>query len=372
MSSLRQTLAHLVSIDSSSHLTNAPVITWLARQVESLGFTARRFDYTDAAGIPKHNLVAVTEDRSPPALALVGHTDTVPFDPAWQSALRLEEREGLLYGRGTADTKGFIACALEAAARIDRSKLRQPLALVFTADEEVGCIGARKLVAARALSPARAIIGEPTGLTPVRAHKGYSLAEVEVIGREGHSAHPHSGASAILRAAELVGRIEDLGRTLEKETAPEFEPPWTTLNIGRIHGGTAANIIPGRCTFTLEWRSIPGQAPERVLDVVHAAAQDIAARHGIEVRIGEVRSEPGVSTPASAPLVRFLEDRTGRPPITVPFATEAPQLAELGAEVVVFGPGDIKVAHRTGEHVPAAELERCAQVLAEAIEHFCG
>ncbi len=368
---LRETLARLVAIDSSSGLSNGPMVAALTPALESLGFTLRRHGYLDESGVEKLNLVASWGEPARPALALLGHTDCVPYDPAWAGALRLEEREGKLFGRGACDTKGFLACMLEAASRVDRASLKKGLALIFTADEETGCMGAKKLADAKLVSPTFAIVGEPTTLTPVRAHKGYALAKVEVIGREGHSAYPDAGASAILAAGRLLARVDDLARALAHERAPDFDPPYATVNVGTITGGKAANIIPGTCRFTLEWRTPPGQAASRFLDEVRAAGHELARERGVEVRVRQTRFDRGVSTPPDSELVRFLEAKSGKPAVTVSFGTEATHLSEMGAQAVVFGAGDIKVAHRTGEFVPAAELERCAEVLAAAIEHFC-
>src|SRR5262249_30595265 len=156
-----------------------------------------------------------------------------------------------------ADTKAFIAAALGAAARARDH--REPLWLIFTADEEVGCLGAKRLLDERAAAPRVAIVGEPTRLIPVRAHKGYCLAEVEVRGLEAHSAFPELGASAIRGAAEVLRRLDDAQAELAQERDPLFSPPYTTLNVGLIQGGKAKNVVPGSCTFTVEWRPIPGQ-----------------------------------------------------------------------------------------------------------------
>jgi acetylornithine deacetylase len=368
---LQEILAKLVGIDSSSALSNAPMIAALTPALEALGFTLRRHGYLDETGVEKLNLVASWGEPARPALALVGHTDCVPYDPAWAGALRLEERDGKLFGRGACDTKGFLACMLAAASRVDRSALTKGLALVFTADEETGCLGARKLSDAKLVAPSFAIVGEPTELTPVRAHKGYSLAKIEVIGREGHSAYPASGASAILAASRLLARIDDLAKAFSQETDPEFDPPFLTVNVGTITGGKAANIIPGSCRFSLEWRTLPTESPGRFLDAVRALGHEIARERGVEVRVRQTRSDRGVSTPRESPLVRFLEEQSGKTAAAVSFGTEATHLTEMGAQSVVFGAGDIHVAHRTGEFVPAADLERCAQVLTAAIEHFC-
>jgi acetylornithine deacetylase len=305
-------------------------------------------------------------------LAIVGHTDTVPYDPSWSEATVLTARDGKLYGRGSCDTKGFIAAALDAVEGIDRGRLRRPLALVFTADEEVGCLGAKRLADARALRARYSIVGEPTSLQPMRAGKGYCLAEITVRGREGHSAYPALGASAIFRAARLVAGIEEIAERLKAEEHAAFDPPYTTVNVGLITGGTAKNILAGQCRFTLEWRPVPGQKPDHALDLIREAVERERKRDAdFECEIDVTRIDGGVETAADSPLVRMLEEATGRSAGTVAFGTEAPQMTELGAQAVVLGPGNIREAHRTGEFVPVSELRACAAILARAVEHFC-
>ncbi|MCA1556813.1 MAG: acetylornithine deacetylase, partial [Acidobacteria bacterium] len=337
---------------------------------------ARMFPYRDAAGVKKFNLVCVSPemnaDRMAVELALVGHTDTVPFDPAWADALTLTEREGKLYGRGACDTKGFIAAALTAIAQFDPANLRRPLALVFTADEEVGCLGAKQLAEARAFTARYSIVGEPTSLQPIRAGKGYCLAEVRVGGREGHSAYPALGASAIFRAARLIARIETVAEALKEQQHAAFDPPYTTLNVGVINGGTAKNIIAGECRFTLEWRPIPGQAATYAFELIQAEVESLRATEAdFDCRLEILRLDDAMETSASSPLVGELETLSGQTAGTVAFGTEAPQMIEMGAEAVVFGPGQIRTAHRTGEFVPAAELNTCVEILARAIQKFC-
>ncbi|HEX8920066.1 MAG TPA: acetylornithine deacetylase [Pyrinomonadaceae bacterium] len=375
---VEQTLAELVRIDSVSARSNAEIINLLATRAQTLGFRVKTFPYTDERGVEKVNMVAVAGDCSSTLekieveLALVGHTDTVPFDPAWADALRLTERDGKLYGRGACDTKGFIAAAITALEGADLRKLRRPLALVFTADEEVGCLGAKQLADTHALRARYSIVGEPTSLQPMRAGKGYCLAEVTVRGREGHSAYPALGASAIFRAARLINRIEKIAEELKSDTLQQFEPPFTTVNVGLIRGGTAKNIIAGECRFTLEWRPLPGQAASHLLDLINAAIADEREREAdFACSIEVIRLDQGMETAEDSALVRFLEEATGRDAGTISFGTEAPQMAEMGAEAVVLGPGNIRVAHRTEEFVPLEDLRECVQVLSRAIEHFC-
>jgi acetylornithine deacetylase len=375
---IEETLAELVSIDSVSARSNVEIINYLAARAENLGLRVKTFPYKDERNVEKVNMIAVAGDGSSGSekieveLALVGHTDTVPFDPAWTDALRLTERDGKLYGRGACDTKGFIAAALTAIERIDVRRLRRPLALVFTADEEVGCLGAKRLADERALAARYSIVGEPTSLQPMRAGKGYCLAEIILRGREGHSAYPALGASAIFRAARLVNRIEKIAEELKAEQLAAFEPPYTTLNVGLINGGTAKNIIAGECRFTLEWRPLPGQAASHLLDLVNAAIEDEKSLDAdFDCSLEVIRLDSGMETATNSALVQFLEEACAREAGTIAFGTEAPQMAELGAEAVVFGPGNIRVAHRTEEFVPLEDLHKCAEILFRAIERFC-
>jgi acetylornithine deacetylase len=365
-------LQALIAIDSTSSRPNGPVLDLLERELRPLGFTTRRHRWTDAEGVEKQNLACRRGPDLPGGLALIGHTDCVPFDPAWAEALTAPLRDGLVFGRGAADTKGFLAAAVTAARRTGPGA--QPLTLLFTADEEVGCLGAKQALAEGRLHPRHAIIGEPTSLVPVRAHKGYCAVEVEVTGVEGHSAYPDVGASAIHAVGRLFVELERIGGELMVTTDPAFDPPHTTWNVGVIAGGEARNIIAGRCHFSYEWRPLPGQDPRQALRLLEAACgRLVASSQGrLGVTISPLRTDPAAVTSPDAELVRYLEAESGQAAITVPFGTELPEVIGMGAEGVVFGAGDIRVAHRTGEHVAVAELARAADILTGAIERFCG
>lgn len=364
-------LRSLVAIDSTSSRSNLPVLDRLEDAARALGFETRRATWVDENGVDKGNLVCRRGPDTSGGLALVGHTDCVPFDPAWTEALAGAERDGRIFGRGAADTKGFLTAALVAASRTRAG--RHPLALLFTADEEVGCLGAKRLLAEGRVHPRHAIVGEPTGLTPVRAHKGYCAVEVVIEGVEGHSAYPDVGASAIHAMGRLWPEIERIGEVLRHEADPTFAPPHTTWNVGVIRGGKARNIIAGECRFTYEWRPLPGQDPRRALRMLEEACEQLATEGGkLSIEIAPLRADAAAVTPAEAEIVGFLEAESGNPSTTVPFGTELPEVIGMGAEACVFGPGDIRVAHRTGEHVAVAELERAAAILTRAIDRFCG
>lgn len=377
--SVQQTLADLVAIDSVSWRSNAAIISYLNDRCERLGFQTQQFPHVDENGDEKINLVASKAPSSLQVagalqieLALVGHTDTVPYDSNWKEALTLSERDDKLFGRGACDTKAFIAAALTAVESLDLDKLTKPLALVFTSDEEIGCLGAKRLATAKPFTARYAIVGEPTSLQPRRAGKGYCLAQITVHGHEAHSAYPQLGASAIFRAARLLEQIERIAEDLRSDKHSDFDPPFTTLNVGIINGGSAKNIVPGECRFTLEWRTIPGQSSQHVLNLVkNAVAELLQEDVDFVCEIDAARADESFETAQGSALVDFLQETAGKPSGTVAFGTEAPAMIALGAEAVVFGPGDIRVAHRTGEFVPIGELNRCVEILRQAIVHFC-
>jgi len=364
-------LQALVRIDSTSSRPNSQVLDLLESELKGRGFAFQRTSWIDDHGVPKENLVCRRGPDREGGLLLVGHTDCVPFAPDWAEALSGVERDGAIHGRGSADTKGFLAAAVTAACRTRAGK--QPLTILFTADEEVGCLGAKQAVADGRVKPRHAIVGEPTGLVPVRAHKGYCAVEVELTGLEGHSAYPAVGASAIHAVGRLFPELERIGKLLEAEPDPAFDPPHTTWNVGVLHGGKARNIIAGACRFTYEWRPLPGQDPRHALRLLEEACQALTAGGGGKVKyaISPMEYDAAAVTAPEAEIVRFLEAESGNASTTVPFGTELPEIAEMGAEGVVFGPGDIRVAHRTGEHVQVTELVRAAEILTRAIQHFC-
>ncbi len=377
MTQIKRILADLVGIDSVSSRSNAEIVEYLERRCKAAGLVTRRFPYLDDHGVEKFNLIALAgsdfSDNLEVELALVGHTDTVPYDPNWAEATNLTERDEKLYGRGACDTKGFIAAALTAVETIDLSQLKKPLALIFTADEEIGLRGAKRLAEAKPLRVRYSIVGEPTSLQPIRAGKGYSLAEVLVKGREAHSAYPALGASAVFRAARLINRLEEIAAQLKEDQYEAFDPPYTTLNVGLISGGSAKNVLAGECRFTLEWRPIPTQSSQHLLNLLNIAIQEEKIGDAdFKCEVDANRADAGFETNADSVLIRTLERLTGRESGTVAFGTEGAQMMALGAESVVIGPGDIREAHRTGEFVPVSELEKCAAVLRQSVMELCG
>ncbi len=358
-------LLDLVAIPSVSPLSNLPVIEYAEKHLSACKIS--RYPYRDAAGVEKINLLAVTKPGTA-ELALVCHTDTVPYDSAWTEAVRPVIRGGKLYGRGSCDVKGFLACVLAAAARVNLAKLTKPLAIILTADEEVGCIGAKFLARNNVLRARHMIIGEPTGLRPVLAGKGYALAEIVVRGKEAHSAFPSRGRSAIFDGARVVTALERVAKKLERRKNRTFDPSFTTLNVGLIQGGTAKNIIAGECRITVEWRPIPGQAPDWAALLIREA---LAGLRGINATLDVKRIDPAFAPSATRNLATITESLSGRTATTVSFGTEAAHLSGLTSEAIVFGPGDMTVAHKSGEFVPVKELNECVRYLVEVIRRLC-
>lgn len=362
MKTVVEILADLVRIQSNSAVSNRSLIDYATSVLHTAGWSARELAYTDGAGVEKVNLIAAPPGQDPCTpdvdLVFMCHTDTVPWAADWTDALNPIVKDGHLHGCGSCDVKAFLACLLAVISHRASQTWPDGLRLVLTAEEEIGCIGAAHLFSADALRPRRMVIGEPTQLHPARAGKGYCLAEVTVHGKEAHSAYPQQGVSAIYSAARLISAIEDLAQQLTAQPHPFFDPGFTTVNIGTIEGGTAKNIVPGECRFQLEWRPVPSDPADHVLDSV---TQIISRLHredpGFHAQIQPLRQQSGFETPANAPLVRAIETLTGKPANSIPFGSEASIFAPVAEEVVVFGPGDMRTAHSSRECVPIAELE---------------
>jgi acetylornithine deacetylase len=369
-------LLDLIAIPSVSSMSNQPVIDYVIRFLDASIWDICLHPYVDAAGTTKNNLVAATKNAhgTHVELAFVCHTDTVPFDAGWPEAVHPTIVDGSLYGRGSCDVKGFLACVLAAFSQTDFGALNKPLCLVLTADEEVGCRGAKHLAQLKAFSARYMVIGEPTGLRPVCAGKGYSLGTITVRGREAHSAYPAAGRSAIYDAARVLLGLENLAAQLERDAVDTtFDPPFTTLNAGLIEGGTAKNIVPGECRITVEWRPIPCERPGHVPDRINRMLADLAASTpGFDARLSVARTDPPFAPSKSTRILELLSAISGNKPATIAFGSEAAHLAEMTSEAVVFGAGDMTVAHKTGEYVSVGDLRLCAQYLKTSVEQICG
>jgi len=373
-------LAALVGFDTTSRNSNLALVAWIETYLTGLGVHCRRVP--DPGG-EKTNLWATIGPADIPGWILSGHTDVVPVDGQnWSTdPFRLAERDGRLYGRGTADMKGFDACCLAAVPDMLARPLAQPIHLALSYDEEVGCIGVRHLIATLeggSARPVGCVVGEPTGMSVVIGHKAKRSFTVTVRGRTCHSSLAPHGVNAVEYAARLITKIRTINDRLARQGArdPLYDVPHTTAHTGLIRGGTALNIVPDRCTFEFEFRSIAADHMDDLVDEVMRYARDhlepemtaVAPEAGITF---ELRSGfPGLETSPDDEVVRLaktLTDQTHH--AKVAFGTEAGLFAAAGIPAVVMGPGAIEQAHKADEFITIAELARCGAFLERLIDH---
>ena len=371
-------LRRLVAFDTTSSKSNLALIEDVQGYLASHGVAARLVPSEDGT---KANLFATIGPEGDGGIVLSGHTDVVPVDGQdWSSdPFDPVQRDGRLYGRGTTDMKGFIAAVLALVPDMVQARPRTPLHLAFSYDEEVGCIGVRPLLAllARELPrPRLAIIGEPTGMKVANAHKGVYSFHTTVTGREAHSSASHLGVSAVHWAARIVDHIYGLADTLAapEHRHPDFDPPYTTLNVGLIQGGTARNIIARQCRFAWEIRPVPGADPEAIKAEVEAYIDGSvlpAMRAGFPGAsvVTEIGAEvpplvPRDGSPAEALVLALTgQNRAG----TVPFASEAGLFQAEGVPAVLCGPGRVEQAHQPDEFVEIAQIDACEAFLRKLI-----
>ena len=371
-------IAELIEIPSVSSVTpdwdmpNQPVIDRLAERLEAGGWRVELIEVPDKPG--KTNLLA-TLGRGDGGLVLSGHTDTVPCDPQlWSSdPFALAERDNRLYGLGTADMKSFLALAMTACAGIDTAALKAPLMLLATADEESSMAGARALVAAGQPKARFAVIGEPTGLKPVRMHKGILMEAIRVEGRSGHSSDPSLGANALEGMHQIIAALLGWRERLQAQSSDAaFAVPVSTMNLGHIRGGDNPNRICGSCELHIDVRMLPGLDRQALRADLRKESRDAVTNDQLVVDFDALFD--GVDpmlTPPESELVRAAEQLTGSPAEAVAFATEAPFLANLGMEVVVLGPGHIDQAHQPDEYLELVQIPRSIEILQALIQRFC-
>jgi acetylornithine deacetylase len=379
----RRLIERLVGFDTVSAKSNLDLIDFVERYLAGHGVASRRsYD----AGREKANLFATLGPERPGGVVLSGHTDVVPVEgQPWDGdPFAVTERDGRLYGRGTADMKSFLAAALALVPEALAAGLRKPLHLALSYDEEVGCFGAEVMIAdikANLPPPAIVIIGEPTSMRLVNAHKGGAGFETRITGKEAHSSQPHRAASAITAAAELIGLIMEMAEEKRRDgpRAGRFEPPYTTFNVGTIEGGSALNIVPRHAGFTWEFRTVPGDDGEVILARFNRFAEEqVLPRLRRTAPEAAIETEtlswvPGLRPETDSPaedLVRFLtgSNRTE----VVSYATEGGLFQEAGMSTVVCGPGSIDQAHRPNEFIEVAQVDDCTAFLRNLIAWAAG
>jgi len=363
-------IRRLVGFDTVSVHSNLALIHYARDYLRDLGIDSRLT--FDAEG-KKANLLAAIGPNVPGGIVLSGHTDVVPVaGQPWESdPFTVVERDGRLYGRGTADMKSFLAIALALAPEFRAAKLRVPIYLALSYDEEVGCLGVGKLLddlTAALPRPAAAIIGEPTLMKLINRHKGFQSFTTTVTGRDGHSSATHRGVNAIAYAAEIVAFLTQLAAEIAAKGPLDdgFDPPYTTINVGAISGGTAVNIIARQCSFDWEFRPIPGfdPAPLRrrfdafIAESILPRMRAVAPEAGV-VTIQDSGSPPLVpeaDSPAEA-LVRLLTGANIAGAVS--FGTEASHFQESGIPAVICGPGSIEQGHQPNEFIALEQVDAC-------------
>jgi acetylornithine deacetylase len=377
MSSSLELVKRLVAFDTTSRSSNLSLIAFVQELLEGAG---ARLRLTYDAAKTKANLFATFGPDAPGGYVLSGHTDVVPVDgQQWSSdPFAPEVRDGKLFGRGTADMKGFIGTALSLVDDIAKVPLKRPIHFALSYDEEVGCAGVAGLLqdlAAANIKPALAIVGEPTEMRVVGAHKSGAVIHTRCHGREGHSSAPDKGANAVMMAGEFVAYLETLGGDLKTDRDPHFDPPYTTVQANMISGGTAANILARDALVTWEYRALPDRDPKSLVERARQhASQTILPKyraHAAEARIEtEIHaSYPGLMLDKDSPAVALAREISGANAVeTVAYGTEAGLFQRAGIPAVVCGPGSIEQAHKADEFVALSELAACENFLRRVIK----
>lgn len=363
-------IKQLIEMPTVSRDSNLDLIHWIRDHLKSLGVEATLVH--DATG-KKANLYATLGPQDKPGIVLSGHTDVVPIDgQEWSTdPFRIVEKDGKLYGRGTSDMKSFVAIALSYAPKFLAQKLETPIHYAFTYDEEVGCLGAKRLIEVlreMPVKPKACIVGEPTEMQVIAQHKGKKSWRVDVRGFECHSSLTHMGANAVEAAAELIAFIKSLARNKRDNGPfdPEFAPPYTSLHTGTVNGGTALNIVPKDCSFLWEIRYLPQDDVDALFAEVVAYAKTKLEPElkKIDPACGftftQISEFPGLATDDRAGVVELAKALTGANRVQkVAFGTEAGLFSELGIPTIVCGPGSIEQAHKPDEFIALSQIGLC-------------
>lgn len=385
--STRQWLQQLIAFDSVSSNSNLTLISHIEEALERLedtpGQPVQYWRIASADGNKSNLLVQIGPDTAE-GVVLSGHTDVVPVTgQAWSSdPFDLTERDGRLYGRGSCDMKGFIASCLAHIPEWRALPLKRPIFLAFSYDEEVGCIGAPAMIkelASRQARPTVAIIGEPTMMTPVTRQKGITTLTTTVTGVEAHSSQIPDGLSAIHIAARLIDRIDHIMQELSEGDAlnPAYNVPYSTLHVGKVHGGTAVNIMARECHFDWEIRDLPEQGFETVFTPFQQYSRALETElkeHFPQAAITTelvVPSVPGLDSPDSAALDFLTPLLENSEPRAVAYATEAGQFQRAGFSAVICGPGDIAHAHKPDEFVSLEQLDKADTLMTRIGQALC-
>ena len=374
-------LEKLLSFDTTSAHSNSELITWVQSELLAFGAIVKIIPNEDGS---KANLFATFGPQSCGGVMLSGHTDVVPVTGQdWTvPAFSMTRKDGKVFGRGTADMKGFIASMMTAAKKASTQNLKTPLHLALSYDEEVGCIGVRSMIDMLSNAPIRpqmCIVGEPTGLSVATGHKGKIAARAKCIGRAGHSALAPFAVNALYLANDFITELRKVQDTLRVGATqdPDYDVPYTTLHVGRIKGGGALNIVPHLCELDFEIRNLAQDDAAEILgNLTQAAksialeAQNIASEANIEIEV--FNTYPGLDTASNEPVVGFVKSLTGaNSTIKVAYGTEGGLFDQrLGVPTVVCGPGDMAQGHKPDEFITETQLSACDAMLDNLIQRL--
>ncbi|MGV1771541.1 acetylornithine deacetylase [Agrobacterium vitis] len=367
-------LERLVAFPSVVGTANGEIVSFIRDYLQNHGAAVSVLPGPEG---DRSNLFATIGPRHVPGYILSGHMDVVPAgESGWVSDPFQLRREGdRLFGRGTSDMKGFLACALACVPKLAAMPLARPIHLAFSYDEEAGCRGVPHMLAqlpSLCESPLGAIIGEPSGMRAIRAHKGKAAARVTITGRTGHSSRPDLGLNAIHAMSEVLIAARDAASDLTSGPFEAvFEPPYSSLQVGTVRGGQAVNIIPDMCEAEFEARAISGVNPAALLQPVRRAAEALKDK-GFGVEWAEMSAYPALSLPQNAPLAALLHRLTGVEPLAaVSYGTEAGLFQQAGIDAIICGPGNISRAHKPNEYILIDELVTCQTMITALADHCC-
>ncbi len=374
MSMLQQLIAtpSISSVNPRLDHENSTIINLLAQWLEGLGLDV---DVLPVPGRPgKANLIA-RMGSGDEGLVLSGHSDTVPYDDGrWsRDPFVLTEENSRLYGLGTADMKSFFALVIEAIREMPLDRLKQPLTIIATADEESSMSGAQALVTRQQRLGRYAVIGEPTGLRPIRMHKGIAMEAIQLTGRSGHSSDPANGVSALDGMYTVMGELMAWRKELAcNHRNPMFKVETPTINLGHIQGGDNPNRICAFCELHIDMRPLPGMTLDDMRSVLKKRLAVALQGSGLQLAVKPLfHGTPAMETAADSAIVKYAQELTGFDAEAVAFGTEGPYLTELGMETIIMGPGDIRQAHQPDEYLEVSHIKPAIELIRSLVRRFC-
>ena len=369
-----QILEKLISYKTISFNSNLELISFCQKLLESIGAKTKIITNSENT---KSNLFATVGPQNIPGVILSGHTDVVPTEgQKWKyTPFKMTRDNNRLYGRGTADMKGFISCALNAAINASKMNLKTPLHLALSYDEEIGCVGVKSMIHMLKNNQNNSlfcIVGEPTSMQIASGHKGKVNVSVTLKGKEAHSALAPNGLNAIYLSMKLINEIQNIQENIKSElkTDKEFEVPYTTIQVCKIKGGNATNIVPSSTSFLFEIRNLPDDDPLKILSLIKSRGNEIINLYRnnfpeAEIQFDIINQYPSLKTPKNSEIINFLKSITGNNSTSkVSFGTEGGLFSnELNIPTAICGPGSMQQGHKPDEYIEIDQIEKCDLVL---------